>query len=66
MTDNTVAKELNQHAEYAIEYDLPEQTVSIKGLDIGNISSSLGLSMGVNKPKEPETKKAPAKKAAKS
>ncbi|KAH9408817.1 hypothetical protein TYRP_011086 [Tyrophagus putrescentiae] len=51
VTDNTVAKELDQHAEYALEYDLPEQTVSIKGLDIGNISNSLGLTMGVNKPK---------------
>ena len=57
MSDNSVAKELNQHAEYSLDYDLPEQTVNIVGLDIGNISSSLGLTMGVNRPKveeEPE------------
>lgn len=66
VTDNTVAQELDQHAEYALEYDLPEQTVSIKGLDIGNISNSLGLTMGVNKPKTTKkVEKAVSKKSQK-
>lgn len=60
LSDNSVARELNEHAEYALDYDLPEQTVSIIGLDIGNITNSLGICMGVNKPKaecEPEPEK---------
>ena len=55
-TDTSLQKELDQHAEYALQYDLPEQTVEIKGFDIGNITNSLGLSMGVNKPKYPTDK----------
>ena len=50
--ETTLAKDLNQHAEYSVQYDLPDQFVNIVGLDIGNISNSMGLSMGTNRPKD--------------
>lgn len=40
------ATDMDDNCEYSMEYDLPEQTVNIKGVDVASISGSLGLSMG--------------------
>ena len=47
-----VATDMDSNCEYSVQYELPEQTVNIKGLDLANMSGTVGLSMGVNKATE--------------
>lgn len=50
--DNRLATDLDLNSESIVEYQTPtEQTVVIKGLDLNSISSSAGLTLGLNKPK---------------